>query len=85
MTSKLLELGYDGADIHHFYSFFMMDKIIVKDPSGCNKESIERQQGAQKALKLLVGGDKFYINQAISYGATGLDYTLIKFKTKKEQ
>lgn len=88
MTSKLAELGYDGSDIHRFYKFFLIASIVIKDPSDSvesrKAESI-REVGNQKANALIVGGHKYYIDQAIMYGSIGLDYTEIKFKTLEDE
>jgi hypothetical protein len=42
----------------------------------------ELSNGYCKLTKLAVGGDKFYINQAIEFGRAGLEFTDVQFRSK---
>jgi hypothetical protein len=57
----LKKLKYDVLDIY-IYSFFSI-KMIMRSRNNIN----ELSNGYCKLTKLAVGGDKFYINQAVEF------------------
>jgi hypothetical protein len=78
-TLELLEkLKYDVLDIHYIYSFFSIKMIV----GGVEATSMNSPNGYCKLTKLAVGGDKFYINQAVEFGRAGLEFTDVQFRSK---
>jgi hypothetical protein len=49
---------------------------------GGETTSMNSPNGYCKLTKLAVGGDKFYINQAIEFGRAGLEFTDVQFRSK---
>lgn len=81
IVEKLKELGYDGADIHWLHRFYDIG-LIVQDPREPDRTLLETRKKFSNLAKLVEGGDKFYIDQAIEFGRVGLCYEDVIFKTK---
>ena len=87
MVDRLIELGYDGADIHWLHKFFRVPGAVVYNPNTkeAAKAQVETQKDWAKFKDLVNGGAKFYIDQAIDFGRMGLDYTQVEFKVKSDE
>jgi hypothetical protein len=74
----LAELGYNGAEIHHIYTYYNMT-ILIGEPSE------KRKSDSIKLSKLIAGKDKFYIDQAVVFGKSGLSYPDCRYIGKNHE
>jgi hypothetical protein len=83
IIDDLMALGYDGADIHRLHQFYGI-RATVFGPDHTMDGMQERSDRYYKMTKLVDGGEKFYLDQAIAFGKIGLSHGEVTFKTKPD-
>lgn len=86
IIEKLTKLGYDASDIHWLHSFYIIGLNVTSPNTAQRRVQDQRDlENATALQKLVNGGDKFYIDQAINFGRSGLTYKDVKFETPETQ
>lgn len=78
LINKILDLGYDGTDVHYLMTYFGISGVVVLDPREPGEETMKTgiRIGKRKILKKIVeAGDKLIIDYFIAEG---------KYESKKQ-